>query len=427
MGNPVTLQMKPWQAVFAVTVVSVCLTLAEIPSDTWFTAGALSLASGVSALALMGAAAMVSARWSFVESIFGGLDRVYAVHKWLGVAALSLASMHLLFKAGDPAWQAQAIMELPRDWTRLVRQASFVALMTIVILALNRNIPYSQWRWWHRLSGPFFLIVILHWLSIGAPIRLSSPAGIWLTILSSLGFAAAAYKLLIYPFVARHGHYRVVRVDRGSSAAEIELEPVTHGADFHAGHFGFLRMKVDGLREVHPFTIATAPSPNGRIAFVIRGLGDYTTKLISRVEPGMDADVLAPYGRFERNLASDREIWIAGGVGISPFLAWMRDDAAGAFERVTLFYFFTPGRAFPEVDALRKLAQERGIEFVPVSTGPGSTEFIDRFQEIVREAGASSLDVAVCGPQGLLHEVRKLAAENGFEPNRIRHELFSFR
>jgi predicted ferric reductase len=141
----------------------------------------------------------------------------------------------------------------------------------------------------------------------------------------------------------------------------------------------------------------------------------------------MHADVLAPYGRFERNLASGREIWIAGGVGISPFLAWMRDDAAGRFERVTLFYFFTPGRAFPEVDALRKLAQERGIEFVPVSTGPGSTEFTDRFQGIVREAGASSLDVALCGPQGLLHQVRKLSAQSGFAPNRIRHELFSFR
>src|SRR5690606_22150498 len=110
----------------------------------------------------------------------------------------------------------------------------------------------------------------------------------------------------------------------GSAAAEIELEPVSHRALFHAGHFGFLRMKADGLREPHPFTIASAPSVDGRISFVIRALGDYTTKLIAEVEPGMHADVYAPYGRFERKPECEREIWIGGGVGISPFIAWMR-------------------------------------------------------------------------------------------------------
>ncbi|MDV3256984.1 MAG: ferredoxin reductase family protein [Sphingomonas sp.] len=419
--------MKSWQAVVAILTASLGLTLAEIPPQTWATTATLSLVCGVSALALMAAAAILAARWPSIESLFGGLDRVYEAHKWLGVFALSLASVHLLFKAGAPSWQTSAILALAPDWTRFVRQASFVALMAIVVLALNRNIPYSAWRWWHRLSGPLFLIVVAHWLSIKSPIELGSWAGLWLAFLSGIAVLAAAYKLLLYPFIARHGHYQVVRISRGPAAAEIELEPVSHRARFRAGHFGFLRVRADGLREPHPFTIASAPSPDGKISFVIRALGDYTARLIAGVQPGMHADVYAPYGRFERKPECAREIWVGGGVGISPFIAWMRDDKQQRFDQVTLFYFFTPGRAFPDVAVLEAMALERGIEFVPISSGPGSEDFVRRFEDIVRSADPASLDIAVCGPRGLLNAIRKAAHDHGLPARLIRHELFAFR
>lgn len=419
--------MKAWQAVGIIVAMSAGLTLLSIPSQTWLTPAALSLTSGASALALMAAAAILASRWALIEDGFGGLDRVYEVHKWMGVTALALASVHLLFKSGDPLWEAEAILALPPASTRFVRQASFVALMAIVILALNRNIPYNVWRWWHRLSGPLFLVVITHWLSIRSPVELASPAGVWLSLLSAFGVIAATYKLLLYPLVARHGHYQVVHVTRGPEAAEIELEPVSHRAPFRAGHFGFLRMNVEGLREPHPFTIAAAPSADGKISFVVRALGDYTTKLISQIEAGMLADVYAPYGRFERRPDCTREIWIGGGVGISPFLSWMRDDKVGRFEQVTLFYFFTEGRVFPDIAILETLAKERGIEFVPISTGPRSESFTRRFAEIVNSVDASNLDIAVCGPRGLLEAVRRAAIDQGLTTGHIRHELFSFR
>src|SRR5690606_13251092 len=121
------------------------------------------------------------------------------------------------------------------------------------------------------------------------------------------------------------------------------------------------------------------PTPDGRITFVIRALGDFTNELISRIEPGMHAQVYAPYGRFERKPECSREVWIGGGVGISPFIAWMRDEQAARFDQVTLFYFFTPGRDFPEVSVLRALSEACGIEFISVSSGPGSPDFVGRF------------------------------------------------
>jgi predicted ferric reductase len=165
----------------------------------------------------------------------------------MGIWALGFASCHLVFKAGMDGWDTAAIVTLPSGVTRLVRQLSYVALMFIVLLALNRTIPYSSWRWWHKL-GPLFLIVILHWLSIKSPIALASPAGLWLAGVAGLGIAAAAYKLLLYQFFTTHAEYEVVGVSPGGSAVHMQLMPVGRPVRFEPGQFGFLRMKVDGLR-----------------------------------------------------------------------------------------------------------------------------------------------------------------------------------
>ncbi|WP_205780750.1 ferredoxin reductase family protein [Methylocaldum sp. 14B] len=419
--------IKTWHAVLFLTVTSGAVVIAEIPRDTWLTSAALSLALGVAAVAMMGAAAILGSRWTIVESLFGGLDRVYLTHKWLGIWALGFASFHFVFRAGLPTWDSAPILSLSPYYTRLVRQLSFIGLMLIVLLALNRNIPYGVWRRWHKLSGPLFLIVILHWLSFRSPLAIESPAGIWLASLSALGVVAAGYKLLIYPFLANHAEYRVVAANPGADALHLELAPVDRGISFEPGQFGFIRMKAEGLREPHPFTIAARSKPEGHVHFVIRALGDYTRKLVNEASVGMYADIYAPYGRFRRSTESQREVWIGGGVGISPFIAWLTDPSAGNFDRVTLFHFFTPGREFPSVEVLDDLARQRGAEFIPVSTGPSTPEFIRRFDEIARSAGPAGVDVNFCGPRGLLDHVRARMRENGIPDTNLRYEYFEFR
>src|SRR5690606_38547725 len=128
----------------------------------------------------------------------------------------------------------------------------------------------------------------------------------------------------------------------------------------------------DGLREPHPFTIASGK--DGRVHFVVRALGDYTGKLVAQTVPGMHAEIYGPYGRFERRPAA-REVWIAGGVGITPFISWLTDPSAKRFDDVTFFYFFTPGREFPSAELIHRLAEERGVAFVPIPGGPSSREF----------------------------------------------------
>lgn len=265
--------MKNWHWLVGILLITALTLLLEIPADTWLTSATLSLILGATALAYMAVSCLLASRWRVVENLFGGLDRVYDTHKWLGIWALVFASYHLVFKANLEVWNSVPIVELSKYWTRMVRQLSYVALGMIVLLALNRNIPYSVWRWWHKLSGPLFLIVILHGLSFKSPITLLSPAGIWLGVLCVLGVLAALYKLLLYPFVARAGEYRVINVRSDKGAVHLTLAPIDKGFAFKAGQFAFLSFKDKGLREPHPFTIACAHRENGHLEFVIRALG----------------------------------------------------------------------------------------------------------------------------------------------------------
>jgi predicted ferric reductase len=419
--------IKSWQAVTFPIALSAVLVAFDVPSNTWWSTGFLSLFAGVAALSLMGIAALLSARLSWVESLFGGLDRLYLVHKWLAVWALGLASLHLVIHAGVKGWEVAPIAAMPREFTRFVRQFSFVGVMFIVLLALNRNIPYRVWRQWHKLSGPLFIVVILHWLSIKSPVPLTSPAGLWMALTAGGGVAAALYKLLLYRFVSGQAEYRVVAVSPGKSAIHLELEPVGKPIAFTPGQFGFLRIKQEGMREPHPFTIASGQHPNGRVDFVIRALGDFTSQLISNVRVGMLADIYAPHGRFMRNTQAPREVWIGGGVGISPFVAWLKDSEATDFDRVTLFYFYTPGREFPEVPVLQSMADARGVSLVPVPDGPISPAFQQRFSAIVREVGGSSVDVSFCGPSGLMHVIRAQMHADGVPQAQLHFEYFNFR
>lgn len=418
--------IRTWQAVALPTVLAITVTVAGLPAGTRMNLGACSLAAGVAAFTLMAASALLGSRWGWVERVLGGLDKVYATHKWLGIWALVLASVHLVFKPGANGWLLAPMLELAPFWTRFLRQLSYVVLVFIVLLALNRRIPYSVWRWWHKLSGPLFLVVVAHWLSIKSPVTLSSPTGLWLAGWSAMGVAGALYKLLLYPLLARHSEYELVKAAHGPAGLHLTFVPVERPIAFKPGQFGFLCMKHDGLREPHPFTLAS-PADGHRVDLMVRALGDYTARLVAEARPGMRADIYAPHGHFSRPRGSRCEVWIAGGVGISPFIAWMQDAQAGGFDTATLFYCFTPGRAFPPPGNVDAMAGQCGIRLIQVKQGPDDPALAQGIEALCRTHGPDAVDIAFCGPAGLLDTVRGIMHHQGIPKGNLRHELFDFR
>lgn len=368
------MNLKTWQLICSIICISTVTVLHQIPNNTWLTSASLSLIAGVISLALMAIACVLASRWGFLEDLFGGLDRMYETHKWLGIYALVFAVYHFIFKAKLNTWELEPIFELSKYWSRMSRQLSIVALGFIILISLNRHIPYRTWRWWHKLSGPLFIIVILHWLSIGSPIPLKSPAGIWLALLCIAGVSAAFYKLFLYNFLAPGGTYKIIAVDKGPKTIHIVLEPHNNSFNFQAGQFGFLSIMEKGLREPHPFSIASANTENHQIHFVIRVLGDYTQKLYEQVKVGMLADIRAPHGRFKR----------------------------------------------PE-----KAAKESNVQLI--SNPSDSNNLAQTIKEAAADTDPSQIHICFCGPKGLLDHIKHLMQNADIPIKNIHYEIFEFR
>ncbi|HVS39703.1 MAG TPA: FAD-binding oxidoreductase, partial [Gemmataceae bacterium] len=95
---------------------------------------------------------------------------------------------------------------------------------------------------------------------------------------------------------------------------------------FMPGQFQFLRLLDSEVpAEEHPFTIASSPTRADRLGLTIKACGDFTT-LIDRIRPGDRATVQGPFGRFSHDLHLDENhlVFVAGGVGITPFMSMLR-------------------------------------------------------------------------------------------------------
>jgi len=106
----------------------------------------------------------------------------------------------------------------------------------------------------------------------------------------------------------------------------LTLDPRGNRTLDHApGQFQFLRPHGRGIiAEEHPFSIASSPAPDGQIRVTVKESGDFTST-IGRVESGDLATVHGPFGRFSHVFHPSNDlVFIAGGIGITPFMSMLR-------------------------------------------------------------------------------------------------------
>ena len=89
--------ISPLPMMGPVLVALPCLLVALLGFNTYAPYGAdaaLGIAVGAAAVVAMAQTLILAARPPLVEPLFGGLDRMYRVHKWLGISAMVLMILH---------------------------------------------------------------------------------------------------------------------------------------------------------------------------------------------------------------------------------------------------------------------------------------------------------------------------------------------
>lgn len=389
--------------------------------------------TGVFALSAFLLAGMLSARIPGMDPWFGGLVRLWAIHRWLGFLAFMLVMGHvlLLALATLPFSVGHSVATLFPPFSHWEVWAGWAAFITMLIfiaptLGFFGALDYQRWKRLHLLSAPALALALVHTL------MLSATAWVW-WLLSALALAAMAWRKLFSPWLARKP-YVVEAVDSlARGVVELDLRPKGKGICWQAGQFVYLtpmeRSLAAGYREEHPYTIASA-SGDEVLRIGIKAVGDATGALVN-IQPGAEVRIEGPYGTFFEapgpNAPQRRQLWLAGGIGITPFVSGARDKLknAEAGPDACLFYLANrPERAY-YLDELVQIAE--ACESFTVHA-----HYMNEHGVITRDYLAghcpdfAEREIYLCGPPGMIAHLLNLLRHEGVPADRIHTEAFDF-
>ena len=226
--------------------------------------------------------------------------------------------------------------------------------------------------------------------------------------------------------VHRGRPYRVVAVQRSGGNTTVEMEAAGRPLRHRRGQFAFVRFERTGLREPHPFTIASAPG-EPVLRFVIRDLGDWTARLARTVRPDDKVLVEGPYGRLALTprARKGRTVWIAGGVGITPFLGAACTRRPDAETVPHLYYCMRTREDAAGLQLLEDAAREGRITLSVCVSSEGSRLDASTLRADFGDGGLAGAHVVMCGPAGLVRAMRPVLRDLG--AHRVHIEQFDMR
>jgi len=376
---------------------------------------------GSVALISMAFSQLLATRASGLETLFGGLDRIYVLHKWIGIIAISAILLHDTIDA--------EIDELgPENWlsdlAETLGEFSLYALLILLVISLVTVIPYPLWRFSHKFMGCLFALSSFHYIFMLKPFSMTEPLGAYILAFCIMGLICYAITLLPFKILAGRSSYRVTKIHQTGDSTAIELRPSGRGIKHLGGQFCFLSIQRPGLQEPHPFTISCAPNDQKTLQITIKALGDYTRKLATALQLGDSVQLSKAFGHFQPATNNKRQIWIASGIGITPFLAWLEQPPAAP---ITLYYSYRGESKAPHLQRLKQYCEP--LENVTLclidtlQTSRLSTEqIVDHHPQSLPEC-----EVYYCGPTAMRDSLRGGLNQQGLKHRYFHYEAFELR
>ena len=412
---------------------------------TFFHEWSLAMTAGILAFGYIMNQFLLGARPRYFDRLFG-LDAILRFHTAIGVVSAGLVVAHVLLKniydfernlqvllgvAAANLFLAVIVVSL-LIWsvTILVRLRPIAMLRSFSARVLR--IQYQHLRAFHNLTAIAAVLVTAHVVLASStaeqPIRQLVMA-VW--FVAAMGLYAE--HKFVRPFRIRRTPFTVTAVTQdGPDIWTVRMRPPGEREwKNRAGQFAcfaFFRGRVG--REEHPFTMSS-PAGAPEIAFTAKVLGDWTATMRA-IEPGDPVAVDGPYGLFSIDrVPLDRQlVFLAGGVGITPFLAMLRTLDQRAESRPVRLVWNVRHAAdlfcASELDAIAERLD--GVHWsAVVSRDPGWPGQRGRLDP----AFLSGMDLPenalyfLCGPVPQMEAIIRHLRSRGVAPSNIRFENFA--
>ncbi len=386
-----------------------------------------SIACSSAAFAGMAMSQLLATRIRPVEYMFGGLDRVYAAHRKLGISIFVLILAHYFV---TPNFKGLALTSQLNKLAGDVGEFAFYTLITLMAISLVGRIPktrvelpYQVWRFTHRFMGLAFVLVAIHLNFIKRPFDSTAMLAVYLNLCAAVGVASYVYTQVLAPL--RRRAYQVAGVTAVDGATLVMATPTGRAVKAKPGQFAFLKAQKKGLREPHPFTIARI-GDDGSVGFAIKPLGDFTSKLREELKPGDRLTIEGGYGHFNYARGSDKQVWLAGGIGITPFLAMSAAMTSSEEKLIHLVYCVKEAGEAIGTDTLSDTAARvPGFSWSLHASSQGRLDAQKLVDQLPFDAKGAEL--WFCGPAPLRAAIQSGLKKIGSPPSKVEFERFEFR
>ena len=189
---------------------------------------------------------------------------------------------------------------------------------------------------------------------------------------------------------------------------------------FSGGAHTVVEMDDNGTRRLNPYSLMSSPTDRSAYTISVRrddeGRGG-SLFMHNSVKPGMEMIISNPVNLFSLDLRARKHIFIAGGIGITPFLAQIKQLSAANQGNFELHYS-------ARSKALGSYVDELTAQF------PNNTHvyFDDQKQAIdldeLLDGQPLGTHIYVCGPKGMINWVLKSAEEAGWPNEAVHYEEF---
>jgi predicted ferric reductase len=426
-----------WVLLYVVIVLSplVLMLIRPVPPGRPFIIEA-SIALGFVGLVMMAVQFALIARYPRMSAPFG-IDVLLRYHRNIAGVALLFVALHpTLLIIQNPALLAW-LDPIGGTWASRTGAWAIYAFILLTLISVFRKqlrFSYEAWRFSHTFLG--IAAVLFGHIHIHLAGRYTDAfwreaiiIAISLVMVGSFGFIR-----LIRPLLVRRRPFEVaeVRPERGD-VWSFSLKPKGHdGLAFIPGQYCYLKLNTPYSFDEHPFSIASSSERRDRLEFAIKELGDFTGR-IGKVPPGTTAFVDGPHGSFSPDLTpAPGYVFIAGGIGIGPFMSLLRSLADRGDPRPVLLFY---GEKNWEITAFREeleeLRKRMNLEIVYVLENPpegweGETGFVT--EEVLRRHlpdEGFERHAFICGPNPMIDAVERALARVGFEHRQVSAERFN--
>ena len=359
------------------------------------------------------------------DSIFG-IDKIIKTQRKFSIFTYFIVFSHPLFMILSNNSAVNYLMPRFGELPFAIGTISLYIFAGIMLSSLlSKRVSYRMWQYLHVLSYILFIFILYHSLNVGSHVD-KLPIKILYYVLGILFVIGIIYRTS-YKLQQRKNKFVVKEVRKETNDTfTIFVEP-KEPVKFNPGQFFFLRLDGRKLHARHPFSVSNYDEK--RLSFTLKDTGRFT-KEARKLKLGDEIKIEGPFGKFVIEEEESKDlVFIAGGVGIAPFMSIIKDNINRDKKRnITLLY---GSRTEKEIIFKKELDSINGSWFKKVyalsqENKKSSGYEYGRIDEVLllRNVDIKNKKFYICGPQEMMKQISSALRENGVDKKDIIIEEF---